>query len=222
MTKLEPIARDHFVSIAKGAAGALPFVGSAVAEIMQSVIPNLRFERVVTFLKTLDEKVGEMDEKLNNFENNLQKEQGIDLFEEGIIQASRAVSEERKQRLARLVSRALTEEELKYEEGRKLLNLYRELTDQEIVWLIYYSLDPATGQDPHIDWIEKHSEILNPVIRDLSSPREEQERGALQDSYNATLTRLGLTSEQERTTQITTLGRMLVRYISDENQDIDQ
>lgn len=221
MTKLEPIARDHFVSIAKGVAGALPFVGSAVSEIMQSVIPNLRLERIVIFLETLDEKVSEIDEKLNNFKINLQKEQGIDLFEEGIIQASRAVSEERKQRLARLVSRALTEEELKYEEGRKLLNLYRELTDQEIVWLIYHSLSPAHGQDPHTDWIEKHPEILNPVSRDLSSPREEHERGALQDSYKATLTRLGLTSEQNGTTQITTLGSMLVRYISDENQDID-
>ena len=32
------------------------------------------------------------------------------------------------------------EEKLKYEEARKVLNLYRELTDPEIIWLIYYSL----------------------------------------------------------------------------------
>ncbi len=219
MSELDSNSRDRLVSIAKGAAGALPFVGSAVSEIMESVIPNLRFERVVTFLKTLDEKVGEIDEKLKNFENNLQKEQGIDLLEEGIIQAARAVSEERKQRLARLVSRALSEKELKYQEGRKLLNLYSELTDQEIVWLIYYSLNPVFGPGPHSDWVEKHPEILKPVSREMGAPREQHERGALQDSYKSTLMRLGLTTERNKTTSVTTLGRMLVGYITDEDQD---
>ena len=218
MSELDPDTRDRLVSIAKGAAGALPFVGSAVSEIMESVIPNLRFERVATFLKELDEKVSEIDVKLNNFEKNLQKEQGIDLLEEGIIQAARAVSEERKQRLARLVSRSLTDEELKYEESKKLLNLYSELTDQEIIWLIYYSLNPVFGKGPHTDWVEKHPEVFKPASRHMGAPLAQHELGALQDSYKSTLMHLGLTTEQNRTTSLTTLGRMLVRYITDTDE----
>ncbi|MDY0282134.1 MAG: hypothetical protein RBR35_16430 [Salinivirgaceae bacterium] len=219
MNQLDPNSRDRLVSIAKGVAGALPFIGSAVSEIMGSVIPNLRFERVVIFLKTLEEKIGGIDERLKSFEKNLQTEEGIDLLEEGIIQASRAVSEERKQRLARLVGRALSEEELNHQEGRKLLNIYRELTDQEIVWLIYYSLNPVLGKGPHTDWVEKHPEILMPISREMGAPSEQHERGALQDSYKSTLMQLGLTTERNRTISLTTLGQMLVRYITDEAQD---
>jgi hypothetical protein len=215
VNQLEPNTRDRLVSVAKGAAGALPFIGSIVSEVLDSVIPNLRFERVVGFLKTLEEKVGELDERLTNFEKNLQTEHGLDLFEEGIMQASRAVSEERKQRLARLVSRSLTADELNYSESRKLLNIYSELTDPEIVWLIYYSLNPVIGKGPHTDWVEKHPAILKPIRREFGTPQEQHELGALQDSYKLTLERLGLTTKPNTITKLTTLGRLLVRYIAD-------
>lgn len=219
MNQLEPNARDRLVSVAKGAGGALPIVGSIVAEILDSVVPNLRFERIVSFLKTLDERVGCINERLANFERNLKTVEGLDLFEEGIIQASRAVSEERKQRLARLVARSLSAEELKYAESRKLINLYNELTDPEVVWLIYYSLHPVLGKGPHSDWVEKHPDILKPIRRDTGAPQEQHERGALQDSYKATLIRLGLTIERNNATSMTILGRLLVRYITDENHE---
>lgn len=219
MNQLEPNARDRLVSVAKGAAGALPIVGSIVAEILDSVVPNLRFERVVSFLKTLDERVGCINERLANFERNLKTVEGLDLFEEGIIQASRAVSEERKQRLARLVARSLSAEELKYAESRKLINLYNELTDPEVVWLIYYSLHPVLGKGPHSDWVEKHPDILKPIRREMGASQEQHERGALQDSYKSTLLRLGLTIERNNTTSMTILGRLLVRYITDENHE---
>ncbi len=216
MNQLESNSRDRLVSVAKGAAGALPFVGSLISEILDSVVPNLRFERVVSFLKTLDGRVGALDEKLSNFANNLKTEEGLDIFEEGIIQASRSVSEERKQRLARLVEKSLSTDEIKYEESRKLLNLYRELTDPEIVWLVFYSLKPVLGNGPHAEWVSKHPDILLPVSKELSAPTEQHERAALQDSYKSTLHRLGLTEETNRSTSLTTLGRMLVKYITDE------
>ena len=219
MNQLKPNTRDHLVSVAKSAAGALPFVGSMLIEVIDSVIPNLRIERVVSFLNTIDEKVGTIDERLANFEKNLKIEEGLDLFEEGIVQASRAVSEERKQRLGRLVAKSLSHDELRYAESRKLLNIYGELTDPEVVWLIYYSLSPTLGKGPHSDWIEKHSDILEPISREMGAPQEQHDRGALQDSYKSTLFRLGLTTERNRATSLTTLGRLLVRYIADENSD---
>ncbi len=218
MRQLETNSRDRLVSVAKAAAGALPFIGALVAETLYAVVPNLRFERVVSYLKTLEDRVVCLDNRMSSFEKNLGTEEGIDIFEEGIVQASRSVSEERKERLARLVAKSLSAEEVKYEESRKLLNLYRELADPEIVWLIFYSLNPVLGRGPHSEWMEKHPEILKPISREMGAPQEQHERAALQDSYKATLLRLGLTEERNRTTSLTTLGRMLVSYISDESE----
>lgn len=216
MNKLDINSRDRLASAAKSAAGALPFVGTLVGEVIDSVIPALRLERVASFLKELDERVGCIDSRLNQFQNNLKTEEGLDIFEEGILQASRAVSEERKTRLARLVANSLSSEQLKHAESRKLLNIYNELTDPEIIWLIYYSLNPVLGKGPHSEWVEKHPDVLNPISREMSAPREQHERGALQDSYKLTLSRLGLTAERNRTTSLTTLGRLMVRYITNE------
>jgi hypothetical protein len=80
-------------------------------------------------------------------------------------------------------------------------------------------LNPVIGKGPHSEWIEKHPEILKPISRVMGAPQEQRERAALQDSYKATLLRLGLTTEERnKTTSITTLGRMLVSYISDESE----
>ena len=192
MSELDSNTRDHLVSIAKSAAGALPFVGSLVSEILTNTIPELRFERVVTFLKALDAEVQGLNERLENFEKNLGTEKGIDIFEEGILQSSRAVLPERKERLARLVAHSLSSDELAYEESKKLLNLYRELTDPEIVWLIYYSMNPVFGEGPHSKWVEQHPEILKPISQEMGAPQEQRERAALQENYKATLARLGL------------------------------
>jgi|GEM_PF-575740 len=218
MGQLETNSRDRLVSVAKAAAGALPFIGTLVGEALDTVVPNLRFERVVSYLKNLEQMVTRLDERISSFEKNLGTEEGLDIFEEGIVQASRAVSEERKERLARLVAKSLSAEEVKYAETKKLLNLYRELTDPEIVWLIFYSLNPVLGKGPHAEWVEKHPEILKPISRSMGAPQEQYERAALQDSYKATLLRLGLTTEKNGSASITTLGRMLVSYVLDEQE----
>jgi len=218
MKQLEPNSRDRLISVAKAVAGALPYIGTLVGEILDAVVPNLRFERVVSYLKTLEEEVIRIDDRMASFEKHIKTEEGLDIFEEGMIQASRSISKERKERLARLVARSLSADEMKYEESRKLLNLYRELTDPEIVWLIFYSLNPVIGKGPHTDWVEKHPEILKPISRTIGAPQEQIERAALQDSYKATLLRIGLTEERNRTTNLTTLGRMLVSYISNQEE----
>jgi len=218
MKQLETNSRDRLISVAKAVAGALPFIGTLVAETLDAVVPNLRFERVVSYLKTLEDRVVCLDNRMSSFEKNLGTEEGLDIFEEGIVQASRSVSDERKERLARLVAKSLSAEEVKYEESRKLLNLYRELTDPEIVWLIFYSMNPVLGKGPHSEWMKKHPEILKPISREMGAPQEQHERAALQDSYKATLLRLGLTEERNRSTSLTMLGRMLVSYISDESE----
>lgn len=215
MDTLKTNNKDRFVSVAKAASGALPFIGTAVSELMDSIVPNLRFERVITFLRELDERVSKVDRDLENFKINIGTEQGVDLFEEALIQSSRSISEERKKRLASITEKALTSDMLKYEEVRKILNLYRELTDPEIIWLIYYSLRPTLSYGPHTEWLKMHSNVLSPISRELSASIENRELAALQDSYKETLVRLGLTEIKGKSASLTMLGHMVVKYITD-------
>lgn len=218
MKDLEPDKKDYLISVAKGVVGACPILGPLVAESISILIPNQRFDRVVEFIIQLEEQIRQIDNKFNDFERNLKSIEGLDIIEEGLIQATRSVSIERKVRLAHLIACALTSDEIKYEETRKLLNLYRELTDPELLWLIYYSMNPVLRPGPHRDFVEKHPDVLKPVSRELSAPQEQVEKAALQDSYKNTLHRLGLINERQSSYQITALGRLLVRYIgSDDN-----
>ena len=219
MHQLDTNARDRLVSVAKGVSGALPFVGTIVGELLDSVVPNLRFERVAEYLKKIDEEIGSLKVKLDNFEKSIKTEEGIDIFEEGIIQASRSVSSDRKYRLARLVSKSLSADKLKYEESRKLLNLYSELTDPEIVWLIYYSLNPTIGHGAHTEFQEKHSDILTPIRANMSSSQYDKDKFAIQESYKSTLIRLGLLKTSEKHVRLSTLGRLLIRYIENEAEE---
>jgi len=191
---LDSNRRDRLVSIANSAAGVLPGVGTLISEVMTAIIPDLRLERMVAFLKQLDSEVANIHGRLDTFEQHLQTEEGLDLLEEGCVQASRAVSAD-----------------------RKLLNIYRELTDPEIIWLIYYSLNPVFGDGPHKEWAKLHPEILEPVSKTMGASQEQIVKAALQESYKQTLQRFGLAEQKGNRLSVTTLGRMLVQYIQAED-----
>lgn len=220
MNQLEPNSKDRLISVAKAVAGTLPYIGTLVSELLDNVVPNLRFERIVVFLQELDLKVSRIDEKLECFKVNLASEEGVDLLEEGMLQASRSISLERKQRLASILEKSLSGDTLKYEESRKILNIFRELTDPEVVFLIYYSFEPGLGKGPYSDWVEQHSEVLYPISKTITGLNEQLEneqlkKAALQDSYKDTLLRLGLIQSDGRTNSMTMLGEMIINYIKD-------
>ena len=217
---LEQNKIDHLASMAKGALGACPIIGSLLSEAIGYLLPNQRFDRAVEFIRAIEIVVTEDRERLNKLEDNLKTPEGLDIFEEGLLQTVRSVSSERKERLARLVGKSLTTEELKYAESKKILNLYRELTDPEIIWLLFYASRPSLNSGRH-PLMEKHPEILYPASRALNVEQKEIDRAALQDSYKNTLLRLGLIQEQNRSYTLTTLGRLLIRYITDGEYEED-
>jgi hypothetical protein len=111
---------DIITSTAKGLAGACPLVGGLVAEAIDQLIPNQKLDRVVGFLKILDHDVSQIDSELSNLKNNLSIDTGLDLLEDGIVQASRAITEERRHRIANLLTTSFTQEKLKCNESKKL------------------------------------------------------------------------------------------------------
>lgn len=85
MDELSPNRRDRLVSVAKVTTSAVPFVGGLISELLMETIPELRFDRAVTFIRELDEELRRLGTKLDNVEQNLRGEQGIDLLEEGVL-----------------------------------------------------------------------------------------------------------------------------------------
>ena len=84
----------------------------------KSAIPNQKLDRVIEFLKALDQNFAILEDKIKMLESNLSSEHGLDLFEDGIVQASRAISEERHNRLANLLTKSFSQKELKYNESK--------------------------------------------------------------------------------------------------------
>ena len=210
---LETSRKDLMAALARGVASAVPFAGGLIAEVIDQVIPKQRIDRLVDYLKLLDDTLRRLNADLQMVKDRLYENEGLDLFEEGLLQASRSISEERRRRLANLLAKSLSQEELKYAESKKLLNLLRELTDPEVLILLYYSEQPTFGSEYHKQLSLKHPDILQPVSRSFGVSQEEIDKGSLQDSYKNTLIRMGLLQEKGRSISITSLGKLLLRYI---------
>lgn len=216
-SSLETNTTDIVATAARGIAGLCPVVGGLVAEAVNHLIPNQKLDRVTDFLKTLDQNFAILKHKVRTLEKNMVSERGMDLLEDGIVQASRSITEERRSRLANILSKSFSQKELKYNESKKILNILRELTDPELLWLAFYSKPSNRGSDYHKQLMEKHHEVLQPASRTLGIAQEEIDRGALQDSYKNTLVRFGLLEQRDRLYHLTSLGHLLIRYI--ENQE---
>lgn len=216
---LDSNATDRFVALSKAAFGFCPVIGPIASEAVGVLIPNQRVDRVVDFLRALETEVVALDARLEAFSSNLREPEGLGIIEEGIVQASRSVTHERKQWLARLVAKSLTGKELKYAESAKLLNLFRELTEPEILWLISYSLWRNPDKGPHRALVEKHPEVLKSASPPLASSQEQVDRAALQESYKNTLMRLGLIVPTKLSSEISALGFLLLRYIEGQYED---
>src|SRR3954453_18883946 len=86
---------DIGAAVARGTLGAIPLVGSAVAEIVTAFIPGQKLDRVTSFVEELSRTLESVADKQAILEERLRTPEGSDLLEEGIVQASRAISRER-------------------------------------------------------------------------------------------------------------------------------
>lgn len=119
---------DETVALVKAGISAIPFPCSGVlAEVLTTIIPNKRTERILDFLEKLAEKISEHEALLikeNKFAN--------DIFQEAIVSASKSLSEERNMYLAELTKVSLESNETKHSAHKHVLFTLAELTDYEI------------------------------------------------------------------------------------------
>ena len=77
---------DALVATAKSVLGVVPFAGTLLSELVGNLIPNQRVDGLTKYVKELEVRLSRIDRE--KIDNALRSEEGIDLFEEGFVQAS--------------------------------------------------------------------------------------------------------------------------------------
>ena len=205
---------DLLTSAAKSVLGALPYGGPLLSELIGNLIPDQRIDRLSKYIMELERKLADLNaERIREF---LKDDECIDLFEEGFVQASRAITDERRTQIASVIRNGLDDESIAYSESKYVLKLLQELNEQEIIWLRYH-LPPTIDGDE--EFLDKHKNVLKRVYATIRSDEFVAKKAALQESYIEHLERLGLISPQytiDRDTGIpefdTFTGRPAVSY----------
>jgi hypothetical protein len=199
---------DYITSALKAGLGAVPYAGSLLAELAGSVIPNQRIDRIVKFAEVLETRLSRIEREFA--QGQLKDEYFSDLMEEGLRQAARSLSDERRQYIANLIFNSLSSSEIEYHESKHLLKILDELNDIEIIWLRFYLVSKMNGDN---EFRDKHKDILKPVTKIMSASQAVRDKGTLQDSYKEHLGRLGLLEKADNKYSLSSLGRLLLREI---------
>jgi hypothetical protein len=179
---------DRTASLVKGGIGALPFVGSILAEIVSQFIPNQRLERIENYLRALNEKISQVE---NVDQLGLTQPENIDLIEDGGFQAARALSPERLRHIVSIVSEGLAGDERQRLESKRLLRILGEIDDEQLIILSGELL--KNRHDP--DFGEHHRDVLAHRMLTIGAPQEQVDDAAIRGLTINHLMRLGLLEE---------------------------
>ncbi len=219
---------DYVASAAKAVLGAVPFAGSLLAELAGTVIPNQRLDRVAKFAADLEKHIADLDQLF--VRSQLTNENFTDLLEEGIRQAARSLSDERRQYLASVIANGVRSDDVEFFESKHLLRILSEINDVEVIILRFYLVAVMGGDE---SFREKHKEIIMTQSAYLGASQIILDKATLHDSYKEHLTSLGLLRHRYRTDirtkqpefdsfsgapkiagyELTSLGRLLLRHI---------
>lgn len=208
----------------------LPAV-SILSEIVNSIIPNQRLDRMAEFISELDIRLTELCKKFpDEFVDSLLKnEQFHNLIIEGGNQAIRAVNRDRIKYLVSIIEYGISDETVDYEMSMYLMRILGDLSDPEIIFLKYYYLtrfNPVNREQ----YAEKHQNIIYPKLPFSDNINEY----VMQKLYTVNLEKYGLVSTEKiydknnrikidgnsllpeiRTVQITPLGVMIINRIGE-------
>jgi len=185
--ELSKTKNDYVASTLKSSLGAIPFAGPLLAEIAGEVIPNQREDRIIEFAEILEGRLSDLEE--NFVKSQIQDEYFTDLIEEGIRQASRAISKERKEYIASIITNSLSSDEIDFIESKHLMKILGELNDIELILLKSFSLRTS---EAYQEFRKKHENILSKKPTDYQSTQRERDEEALHESYKEHLSQFGL------------------------------
>ncbi len=159
-------------------------VGGPLAEVVTATIPRLRQERIVAYLRQLEERLTTLEHERVN--STLSDPEAIDLVESGGYLAARAVTSERLSRITELVFRGLATHHADTIRRKRLLVLFGEIDDDEFLLLNAYGQSYGGSGSGAWDAVDRPE----PTV--LGSARKQLESAELYDAGIQHLLRLGL------------------------------
>ncbi len=207
----------------------LPHIGAVAAEIVGAIIPTQRLDRIADFMRILDDKLQDLDADVRD--QKMKTEEFVDLFEDAVWQAARALTRERKEQIASFLRHSLYHGELGHIQEKTLLSLLNELNNAQIIMLKYHSFYSRSEEQQ--EYYERHREVLVPPRPVFGAPEEDIDQNALHRAFQNDLQRLGLLRPKFKkpkkgempeidsetgmvkvqSLELSRLGRLLLRYI---------
>lgn len=175
---------DKAAALARAVVGGVPIAGPFLAEVLTAVIPNQRLDRVEAFLLLLGQEL----ERLSASEKASQPA-SVPVIEEGLSQAARAFTNERRQYLAKCVAHGVNADEQAKLNELKILRMLEEIGDDDL--LLLDALDDAKARD-------KLSALQPPPLR-ANAPDKERAKGELHQASHRKLLSIGLLSSSPYT-----------------------
>lgn len=183
---------DLAAVIAKGGLGAIPGVGALAAEVVGMLIPNQRLDRIERLLEDLAKQLSEQNPE--DVRQSFTRAEFVDLLEDGMIQSSRALSDERIHRLAILLRGSLTDVEVNHLRDKRLLELLGQLNDAELVLLQSYTVKSRHDQE----FQDLHRDVLTAPPAYMGAPQDQLDNSTLHQQFNEHLVQLGLLDQKLR------------------------
>jgi hypothetical protein len=226
---LKRTSTDRWAAIGRAFAGALPYIGPSIQELLTATIPNQRLDRIIDSLQRLERRLSATEREL--LERRITSDRAAtDLLEEGMVQATRAVDGSRREHIAALLASTLTAEELEYAESLRLWSLLDALNDVELLILQSYGVQHT---DHEAEFQERHGVAVAPRIAHTGSTPQECDAAAVYNSYLQHLVEQGLLRPRFRRPrrgevpefddrtgmmkaaghELTSLGRLLLRRL---------
>lgn len=185
---------DIAAAILKSCLGVIPGIGSALSEIVGFIIPNQKIDRIVEYVRILDTKISNIHiDIIDSIKNN---EYFIDLMEESFIQASRAISNERREYIASVVIEGIKNEEQQFLETKYVLKLLSELNDAQVIILASYHFIFNTDIDQ--EFRERHKNIIGETYAPSGATDSLKLSSDVKDNYRISLLRLGLLTKENK------------------------
>ncbi|MBC7767416.1 MAG: hypothetical protein H7124_01375 [Phycisphaerales bacterium] len=222
---LDDDIRDKLVVAGKSVVSIVPLAGGPLAEIVGAIVPGQRADRIVTYLRALDERVSKFEEAAK--EALLNNPYKIDLVEEGGYQSARALSQNRVDQIVAAVTSGISASDADVTRRKRLLILLGELDDDEVNLLNAYGRSYGGADRDAFEAVSRPGPIH------MGSNREEIDQESLYVAGKEHLLRLGLLQKNyarpkqgqsvpefdaragdfKHSVEISSLGRLLLREI---------
>lgn len=136
---LESNRTDTFVSILSSTVSYIPLVGSFASELVQSLIPNQRQDRIVEFVKNIDYELQNMKINFQELKEKFSNQKYGSFTYNCIRMVTNEVYEEKIKYYKNLLIQTLTDDEKTLVHNERILRILEQLDYYKILYLKFYS-----------------------------------------------------------------------------------